>query len=430
MSAIANYFKSNGKHVAGYDKVSSEITNSLQHIGIDIHFEDAVDLIPPDFKKSQNTIVVYTPAISTNHSELKYFLDYNFKVLKRSEILGEITKNTTCLAVAGTHGKTTTSTILGHILKEADVNATSFLGGISENYNSNLILGGNKISVVEADEFDRSFLKLSPNIACITSMDADHLDIYGNHSELEKSFKDFAAKVSDKLIVRKGLPIEGLTYGINEDADYDAKNLRIEEGIYIFDVQTPSENIKNIQLNLPGKHNVLNAVAALAMANNFGISLPVIAKALLTFKGIKRRFSYKIKTNNLVLIDDYAHHPTEINAVVNSVKEMYPSKRVLGVFQPHLFSRTKDFANDFAESLAKFDELILLDIYPARELPIAGVTSTWLLNKVAIKNKCISSKEKLVENILKSKAQIIVMIGAGDIGELVDLIKDNLSVKN
>jgi len=430
MSAIANYFKSNGKHVAGYDKVSSEITNSLQHIGIDIHFEDAVDLIPPDFKKSQNTIVVYTPAISTNHSELKYFLDYNFKVLKRSEILGEITKNTTCLAVAGTHGKTTTSTILGHILKEADVNATSFLGGISENYNSNLILGGNKISVVEADEFDRSFLKLSPNIACITSMDADHLDIYGNHSELEKSFKDFAAKVSDKLIVRKGLPIEGLTYGINEDADYDAKNLRIEDGIYIFNVRTPSETIKNIQLNLPGKHNVLNAVAALAMANNFGISLPVIAKALLTFKGIKRRFSYKIKTNNLVLIDDYAHHPTEINAVVNSVKEMYPSKRVLGVFQPHLFSRTKDFANDFAESLAKFDELILLDIYPARELPIAGVTSTWLLNKVAIKNKCISSKEKLVENILKSKAQIIVMIGAGDIGELVDLIKDNLSVKN
>jgi len=247
---------------------------------------------------------------------------------------------------------------------------------------------------------------------------------------LEKSFKDFAAKVSDKLIVRKGLPIEGLTYGINEDADYDAKNLRIEEGIYIFDVQTPSETIKNIQLNLPGKHNVLNAVAALAMANNFGISLPVIAKALLTFKGIKRRFSYKIKTNNLVLIDDYAHHPTEINAVVNSVKEMYPSKRVLGVFQPHLFSRTKDFANDFAESLAKFDELILLDIYPARELPIEGITSTWLLNKVAIKNKCISSKEKLVENILKSKAQIIVMIGAGDIGELVDLIKDNLSVEN
>ena len=430
MSAIANYFKSNGKHVAGYDKVSSEITNSLQHIGIDIHFEDAVDLIPPDFKKSQNTIVVYTPAISTNHSELKYFLDYNFKVLKRSEILGEITKNTTCLAVAGTHGKTTTSTILGHILKEADVNATSFLGGISENYNSNLILGGNKISVVEADEFDRSFLKLSPNIACITSMDADHLDIYGNHSELEKSFKDFAAKVSDKLIVRKGLPIEGLTYGINEDADYDAKNLRIEDGIYIFNVRTPSETIKNIQLNLPGKHNVLNAVAALAMANNFGISLTVIAKALLTFKGIKRRFSYKIKTNNLVLIDDYAHHPTEINAVVNSVKEMYPSKRVLGVFQPHLFSRTKDFANAFAESLAKFDELILLDIYPARELPIEGITSTWLLNKVAIKNKCISSKEKLVENILKSKAQIIVMIGAGDIGELVDLIKDNLSVKN
>jgi len=239
MSAIANYFKSNGKNVAGYDKVPTNITKSLQHIGVEIHFEDSLDLIPLAFKNNQNTIVVYTPAVPINHSELNYFLDHNFKVLKRSEILGEITKNTKCLAVAGTHGKTTTSTILGHILKEAEVNATSFLGGISENYNSNLILGGSKISVVEADEFDRSFLQLSPNIACITSMDADHLDIYGSHSELEKSFKEFAAKVSDTLIVRKGLPINGFTYGINESADYDAKNIRIEGGTYIFDVETP-----------------------------------------------------------------------------------------------------------------------------------------------------------------------------------------------
>jgi len=429
MSAIANYYKSNGKNVAGYDKVATDITKSLQNIGIDIHFEDSINLIPSVFKNNQNTIVVYTPAVPNNHSELCYFFESNFNVLKRAEILGEITKNTMCLAVAGTHGKTTTSTILGYILEEATINATSFLGGISENYNSNLILGGNKISVVEADEFDRSFLKLSPNIACITSIDADHLDIYGNHSELEKSFKDFAAKVSNTLIVRKGLPIKGLTYGINENADFDAKNLKIEEGIYTFDVQTPSDYIKRIKINLPGKHNVLNTVAALAMANSLGVSLPVIAKALLTFKGIKRRFSYKIKTENLVLIDDYAHHPTEINAVIDSVKEMYPDKKILGVFQPHLYSRTKDFVEDFATSLARFDELILLDIYPARELPIEGITSGWLLGEIAMKNKRVSSKEKLVENVLKSKAQIIVMIGAGDIGELVNVIKNNLSVE-
>ncbi|MCF6167398.1 UDP-N-acetylmuramate--L-alanine ligase [Lutibacter sp.] len=430
MSAVANYFKSNGKNVAGYDKVSTEITKSLQDIGINIHFEDSIDLIPSEFKQKENTIVVYTPAISKNHSELCYFLENNFNVLKRAEILGEITKNTICLAVAGTHGKTTTSTILGHILKEAGVNATSFLGGISENYNSNLILGGNEISVVEADEFDRSFLKLSPNIACITSMDADHLDVYGSHFELVKSFKDFAEKVSDTIIIRNGLPINGLTYGINENADFDAKNLKIIDGAYIFDVQTPTEYIKNIKINLPGKHNVLNTVAALAMANIFGVSLPVIAKALLTFRGVKRRFSYKIKTDNLVLIDDYAHHPTEINAVVDSVKEMYPSKKILGVFQPHLYSRTKDFIDGFVTSLSQFDELILLDIYPARELPIEGVNSTWLLSKITTEKKQISSKKKLAVNILKSKAKIIVMIGAGDIGELVNEIKNNLSVES
>ncbi len=430
MSAIANYFKSNGKNVAGYDKVSSDITKSLQNIGIEIHFEDTVNLISSEFKNNKNTIVVYTPAIPKSHSELEYFSENNFNVFKRAEMLGKITKNTICLAVAGTHGKTTTSTILGHILKEANVNATAFLGGISENYNSNLILGGSEISVVEADEFDRSFLQLAPNIACITSMDADHLDIYGNHSELEKSFKDFAAKVSDTLIVRKGLPIKGITYGINENADFNAKNLEIKDGVYVFDVQTPSEYIKNIKINLPGKHNVLNTVAALAMANSLGVSLPVIAKALLTFKGIKRRFSYKIKTENLVLIDDYAHHPTEINAVVDSVKEMYPSKKIIGIFQPHLYSRTKDFANDFATSLARFDELILLDIYPARELPIEGITSKWLLNKINLDNKQISSKENLVNNILKSNAEIIVMLGAGDIGELVDVIKNNVRVES
>jgi UDP-N-acetylmuramate--alanine ligase len=430
MSAIANYFKSNGKNVAGYDRAPTEITASLQNLGIQIHFSDGVESIPKEFKNSENTLVVYTPAIAKNNIELSFFTNHNFNVLKRSEVLGEITKNTICLAVAGTHGKTTTSTILGHILKEAGSNATSFLGGISENYNSNLILGGSDISVVEADEFDRSFLKLSPTIACITSMDADHLDIYGAHSALEESFQDFASKVSKTLIVKKGLPIEALTFGIEEQADFDARNIRIENGTYIFDVKTPLEEIKNVKINLPGKHNVLNAVAALAMANSFGISLQVIAKALLNFKGIKRRFSFKIKTENLVLIDDYAHHPTEINAVINSVRELYPTKKVLGVFQPHLYSRTRDFLDDFATSLSKFDELILLDIYPARELPIEGVSSKGLLSKILIENKQISTKEKLVENILKSDAQIIVVIGAGDIGELVIKIKNSLTIEN
>ncbi|GGK42259.1 MULTISPECIES: UDP-N-acetylmuramate--L-alanine ligase [Flavobacteriaceae] len=430
MSAIAIYFKSNGKNVAGYDKTPTEITITLQKMGINIHFEDTVNLIEDTFKDTKNTIVIYTPAVPKNHTELNYFISNNYTVFKRSEILGEITKNTICLAVAGTHGKTTTSTILGHILKEANVNATSFLGGISENYNSNIILGGTEVSVVEADEFDRSFLKLSPNIACITSMDADHLDIYGAHSELEKSFQKFANKVSDTLIVRKGLSVQGQTYGIEEEADYNAYNIRIENGAYIFNIKTPRETFENIKIYIPGKHNVLNAVAALAMANSFGISIQVIAKALLTFKGIKRRFSYKINTENLVLIDDYAHHPTEINAVVDSVKEMYPEQNVLGVFQPHLYSRTRDFATDFAHSLSRFDELILLDIYPARELPIEGVNSKWLLDKISCKNKQLSSKENLIDNIVKSNAQIIVVIGAGDIGEEVENIKKSLIVEN
>ena len=430
MSAIANYFKSNGKNVAGYDKVPTKITKSLEDMGIAVHFEDSVDLIPSEFNNSQDTIVIYTPAIPKNNLELNYLWENHFTVLKRAEILGAITKSTFCLAVAGTHGKTTTSTILGHILKEAGVNATSFLGGISENYNSNLILGGDEISVVEADEFDRSFLKLSPNIACITSMDADHLDIYGEKAELEKSFMDFADKVSETLIVRKGLPLKGLTFGIEENADYDAKNLKVQEGAYIFDVKTPTETIENIKINLQGKHNVLNAVAALAMAHIFGVSLQVIAEALLTFKGIERRFSYKIKTENLVLIDDYAHHPTEINAVVDSVREMYPTKKIAGIFQPHLYSRTRDFIDDFAASLSRFDQLILLDIYPARELPVEGVTSAWLLDKIAIEDKQISSKENLVKKVLNLDSQVIVMIGAGDIGELVAVIKNALDHEN
>ena len=426
MSALARYFHAHKFYVCGYDKTETTITKSLEELGILIHYSDDIDLIPKQIFDKDHTLIVYTPAIPKEHNELNYFINNKYRVNKRSKVLGEVTKNTYCFAVAGTHGKTTTSAILGHILKEVGVDATSFLGGISENYNSNLILGGDKISVVEADEFDRSFLQLSPNMACITSMDADHLDIYGEKQELEKSFIDFSNIVSDHLFVRKGLPIEGITYGIEEGADYDVKNIVIKNGTYFFDVQTPSEIIKNIELNISGKHNVLNTVVALAMVNVYGVPLQTIAKALLTFKGVQRRFTYKIKTDDLVLIDDYAHHPTEINAVADAVKELYPQKKVLAIFQPHLFSRTKDFADDFAESLGKFDELILLDIYPARETPIEGITSNWLLNKVNLDKKKTVSKELLIENILESKASVMVMIGAGDIGELVNTVRDNL----
>ncbi len=424
MSAIARYFASNGKSVAGYDKTATQITLDLEDLGAEIHFEDAVKNIPISFLDSKKTLVVYTPAVSKNHAELSYFLDNGFTVLKRAEILGKITETTFCLAVAGTHGKTTTSAILGHIMNT--VNATSFLGGIAENYNSNLILGDDKVSVVEADEFDRSFLKLSPNIACVTSMDADHLDIYGDSEALNESFVEFTNKVENTLIVAKGLPLEGLTYAVNEAADYVAFNLKIESGKYIFDVKTPSSEIKNIEFHLPGQHNVMNALAAIAMADVYGISLSVIKERLSTFKGVKRRFSYKIKTNDFVLIDDYAHHPTAINAVESSVREMYPNEKVLVVFQPHLFSRTKDFIEDFASALSKFDEVLLLDIYPAREEPIAGVDSEWLLNKVVCKNKKLTKKNNLIKDINNSSAKVVVMLGAGDIGVMVNEVEKEL----
>jgi UDP-N-acetylmuramate--alanine ligase len=424
MSAIARYFATNGKLVAGYDKTSSQVTDDLEALGIEIHFEDNVKRISDSFLNADETMVVYTPAISKNHRELNYFLDNKYTVLKRAEILGKITANTFCLSVAGTHGKTTTSAILGHIMQQEK--ATSFLGGIAENYNSNLILGDDKISVVEADEFDRSFMQLSPNIACITSMDADHLDIYGDAKELEKTFLDFSKKVSDTLIIAKGLPLKGLTYAINEEADYKAFNVKIESGKYIFDVQTPSESMRNIEFHLPGKHNVMNALAALAMADAYGVSLENIKQRLETFKGVKRRFSYKIKTADFVLIDDYAHHPTEINAVENSIREMYPKEKVLVVFQPHLFSRTKDFIDDFALALSKFDEVLLLDIYPARELPIAGVDSDWLLSKINNRHKKMTQKNNLIKDIKNSSAKVVAMLGAGDIGLLINEITNQL----
>ncbi|MGV9003186.1 UDP-N-acetylmuramate--L-alanine ligase [Flavobacterium sp.] len=427
MSALARYFQNIGKNVAGYDKTPSSLTNELIADGMSIHFEDNISLIPADYY-IENTLVVVTPAVPTTHSEINYFLEREYIIKKRAEVLGLITKDTFCFAVAGTHGKTTTSSILGHILYDSGADVTAFLGGIVENYHSNLIGSGKTISVVEADEFDRSFLHLHPDIACVTSMDADHLDIYGDAKAIEESFREFAAKVSDKtkMFVPKGLDLEGMTVAVNDDATFSAINIRIENGSYVFDVKTPSEIIRNIAFGLPGHHNLMNALMALAMAKTYGTPTSDIAKALASFKGVQRRFSYQIKTENLVYIDDYAHHPTEIEAVHQAVRELYPNQKVLAIFQPHLFSRTRDFIDAFAESLSKFDQVILLDIYPARELPVEGVTSSWLLSKMKNLHKKLVLKIDLVSEILKSDATVIVTIGAGDIGELVPTIKKAL----
>jgi UDP-N-acetylmuramate--alanine ligase len=431
MSALARYFKYIGKEVSGYDKTPTILTTELIESGIDIHFEDAISLIPKNYFV-ENTLVIITPAVPKNHSQWNYFLERNFQVKKRAEVLGIITKDTFCFAVAGTHGKTTTSSILGHILHESGADVTAFIGGIVENYNSNLIGSGKTVTVVEADEFDRSFLHLHPDIACVTSMDADHLDIYGTSDAIKESFTEFADKVQDKnkLFVTTELPLFGVTVGVNESAKFNAFNIRIEDGSYVFDVQTPNEILKDFRFGLPGRHNLMNALMALAMAVSFGTPTVAIARALLSFKGIRRRFSYQIRTENLVYIDDYAHHPTEINAVHQAVRELYPGKKVLAVFQPHLFSRTRDFVDDFAKSLSQFDEVYLMDIYPARELPMEGVTSEWLLSKIDNPNKKIVSKEDLIPMMLKNDAPILVTIGAGDIGEMVQEIKKVLNEKN
>ncbi|OUD37265.1 UDP-N-acetylmuramate--L-alanine ligase [Flavobacterium sp. FPG59] len=428
MSNLARYFKTLGKQVSGYDKTPSSLTNELVASGISIHFEDDVQLIPKDFLIS-NTLVVVTPAVPKTHSEWCFFLEQGYEIKKRAEVLGLITENTFCFAVAGTHGKTTTSGILGHILNESGADVTAFIGGIVENYNSNLIGNGKTITVVEADEFDRSFLHLHPNIACITSMDADHLDIYGTSAAIEESFVEFASKIEDKnnLFITKDLPLEGITCAVNEDAVYKAFNVRVGNGSYVFDVQTPSGVMQNLHFGLPGKHNLMNALMAIGMANLYGTPQDAIAKAIASFKGIKRRFSYQIKTDHKVYIDDYAHHPTEINAVHQAVRELYPNQKVLAIFQPHLFSRTHDFGDEFAKSLSAFDEILLLDIYPARELPMPGITSDWLLQKMTNEHKELVEKKDLVQKIVSSDAAIIVTIGAGDIGEWVPTIKKALN---
>jgi UDP-N-acetylmuramate--alanine ligase len=432
MSALARYFKYIGKNVAGYDKTPTQLTDELKADGIHIHFEDAIELIDLAFLNKENTLVVITPAVPKSHFQWNYFVQNDFVVKKRAEVLGIITKDTFCFAVAGTHGKTTTSSILGHVLYESGADVTAFLGGIVENYNSNLIGSGKTVTVVEADEFDRSFLHLHPDIACITSMDADHLDIYGDTASIEASFMEFAGKVENKehLFYTGDLPLEGIKVGIDDASAFVAKNIRIESGWYVFDVITPRETVTGLRFGLPGRHNLSNALLAFAMAYTYGTSAETIGKALESFKGVKRRFSYQVRKPGLVYIDDYAHHPTEIDAVHQAVSELYPDEKVLAVFQPHLYSRTRDFIDGFAKSLSAFDMVALLDIYPARELPIEGVTSQWLLDKIENENKTLIKKSDLVPFMKMTDAKVIVTIGAGDIGEMVTEIKNVLDEKN
>ncbi len=425
MSALARFFKSQGKYVAGYDKTASVLTKELEAEGILVTFKDDISEIPKQFKDSEKTLVVYTPAVPKENLQLQYFIEEQFILKKRAEVLGLISSNRFTLAVAGTHGKTTTTAILGHLLKETNAPVTAFLGGVSEDIQSNLILKGDEVIVAEADEFDRSFLHLSPNIAAINSMDADHLDIYGVNEHLQASFKAFAALLPKDgiLFVKNGLPLEGKTIGIEDEADFSAINIKILGGNYHFDLKTPTEIIEGFTLHLPGRHNVLNAVTALAMALEYGSPAEQLRDALQSFKGIRRRFSYKIKTDQKVLIDDYAHHPAEIKAVFEAVREMYPKMKNLVVFQPHLFSRTRDFVDDFAEKLSQFDEVMLMDIYPAREKPIEGVDSQWLLEKINNPNKQLVKREELSAKIITSKAKVVLMLGAGDIGNEVETVK-------
>lgn len=431
MSALAKYMLHLDKEVAGYDRTPSMITQSLSDEGVFIQFDDDLKLLPEEFF-DKKTLVVYTPAVKRGANQiLDFFIENDYQVLKRAELLGKISEQAKCLAIAGTHGKTTTAAILSHILKEAGVSATGFLGGIATNYNSNLVLGGEEFMVVEADEYDRSFLQLKPLISCITSTDADHLDIYNDKESLQETFKEFAALSAKTVFAKKGLDIPGAqTFAIEEKADFKAYDLKIDQGAQVFSVKTPDASLENIKIYLPGKHNVLNTMAALAMANSIGIPLQTIAKALLSFKGVDRRFSYRINREDFVLIDDYAHHPKEIEEIYNTLRNLYPLDKLTVVFQPHLYSRTKDFKEGFIDILSKFDHVVLLPIYPAREKPIEGVTSAMLAEQIKMKNKNVMlvKAHEIVPALHYYKAKINAMLGAGNIGEMIKDVEQDLSM--
>ena len=443
MSAIARYFLSRGVIVAGYDKTPSDLTEQLRKEGALVHYEDSVALIPAPCRDKEGTLVVYTPAVPASMSEFSWFRDNGFEVMKRSQILGEVTRMQRAICVSGTHGKTTTSTMISHLLHNSHVECNAFLGGISKNFSRNLLLSDKSdLVVVEADEFDHSFLTLSPYMAVVTAVDADHLDIYGTVENYRKGFEDFVSLIlpGGVLLMKKDLPIEPklnkdvrlYSYSV-EEGDFHAANIRIGGGEIIFDFVTPECVIRDIQLGVPVYVNIENGVAAMAMAYLNGVTEQEIRAAMKSFAGVKRRFDFHIKTKDFAFLDDYAHHPQELKSSIESVRALYPGKRICGVFQPHLYTRTRDLADDFARSLSLLDELVLLDIYPAREKPIEGVNSQMLLDKVTIKDKCLSSKQGLVDCLSHKDFDVLLMVGAGDLDLLIPEVEKKmreLKVKN
>lgn len=430
MSAIARFFHAQGKKVAGYDKTPTLLTGQLIEEGIAVHYTDDPGLIPEEFRRSEDTLIVRTPAVPADHKELNYLREKGFSILKRSEVLGMITSNSFTVAVAGTHGKTTTSTLIAHLLRSAGISCTSFLGGISKNYQTNLLIGneenGRHVMVVEADEFDRSFLTLFPDIAVITSIDPDHLDIYGSEEEMRKTYRQFASQVKKDglLIHRRDIPVKDIkaahrTYSLNGPADIFASGIVIRDHQYHFNWTDGHHLFKDLTTQMPGEHNVENAIAAVAVGVAMGLDESAVRKGLASYTGVKRRFDYCVRTDHRVYIDDYAHHPEELRAAIQSARDLYPGRRITGIFQPHLYTRTRDFVEGFARSLSMLDELLLLDIYPARELPIEGITSKIIFDKVTIADKKLVSREMVLDELKKRPPEILLTLGAGDIDQLV-----------
>ena len=437
MSALARYFNSKGFQTAGYDRVQSKVTADLQAEGIQINFDPNVDQIPIPFRYPENTLVVVTPAIPDDLPQLVYFRENGFTIKKRAELLGDITRKASTICIAGTHGKTTTSTLTAHLLYQSHISCNAFLGGIANNYNSNLLLSkDSNLFVIEADEYDRSFHQLSPYMAVITSADPDHLDIYQTPEAYRESFEHFTSLISPGgvLLMKKGVNIQPrlqkgvkqYTYSMNDGGDFYAENIHLVNHEFHFDFVTPSERISDIRLKIPIRINIENSVAAIALAWLNGVTKEEIRTAIASYSGIYRRFNLVFRSEQTIFMDDYAHHPKELKASILSIKELFPEKKITGIFQPHLYSRTRDFASDFAEALSLLDELILLDIYPAREEPIEGISSEMIFRNVKLDNKTLCSRENLLSLLKDKHPEVLVTFGAGDIDKLVPLIKKQL----
>lgn len=435
MSALVRYFLAKGYRVAGYDRTPSALTAQLEQEGAELSFTDDVTSIPVYCRDAATTLVVYTPAIPAEHKGLAYFRENGFRVMKRAQLLGLITRNSRGLCFSGTHGKTTTSSMCAHILAQSEIGCNAFLGGILKNYDSNLILSADSpYTVIEADEYDRSFHWLHPYIAVVTATDPDHLDIYGTEEAYLESFAHFTSLVQPggTLIVRQGIKLvprvqEGVTcytYSARDGGDFHAENIRIGDGRIVFDLITPGEPVADVELGVPVEINIENAVAAMAVAWLCRVPADVMRRAMATFAGAKRRFDFWLKTPERVMIDDYAHHPDELKASIRSVRALYPGRRLSVIFQPHLYTRTRDFAPQFAEALSLADEVILLDIYPARELPIPGVTSQIIFDRITCRDKELCPREKLLERIKGCNFDILLTLGAGDIDRLLPQIRD------